>query len=107
MSSQRYEASPTKEGGVIVTINGHRMSSNDGWGADKWNDEAVYWREYGGMRQTDVALLAAQYLYAGESETWSDIRPVCTWGTVGSGWCPNETVEGGLNCGKHSQVGRR
>lgn len=104
----RFTVKRTVEGGAIVFLNGHRMTHGDDWTASKFNDEALYWSEavpY--SRTTDVSLLAAQYLYSGEVGQIDDVRPLCTYGDVGSGFCPAETVPGSLYCAEHTKPDNR
>ena len=105
MTAERFTVKRTKEGGAIVLLDGHRMTSNDSWTADQWNDWAIMWHTNDrGGRATDTALLAAQYLYSGDFEVWADVRPTCTQGSIGAGFCTNETEPGTIFCSIHSDV---
>ncbi len=103
---ERYTVKRTIENGVIVLLDGHRMTNHDeaDFDGDKWNDEALYWLSVPGHnRAVDVALLAAQYAYSTEIEPIENARPNCTDGSIGAGYCTRETVSGSLYCLHHSE----
>lgn len=105
---ERFTVKRTPSGGAVVLLDGNRVLSGDELTADEWNDEAIHWSGVHDMtgkcaRLADVALLAAQYLYSGEVETLDDVRPLCTYGDIVSGFCKSETVPGSLYCAEHTQ----
>ena len=106
-----YNVFRTREGGIIVTSpdNG-RLTLNDTVSdGDFWNNQALIALSYNRpqwSRTVDTHLLAAQYAYSGETEPWKGVRPSCTSGTVGSGYCTESTEYGDIYCAKHGGVAR-
>jgi hypothetical protein len=98
----------TREGGAIALLDGHRMTCHDReTNPDVLNDEAILWSSYRSLasathRRADTMLLLAQYLYAGETEPWENVRPTCTrMGANNAQDCDQETEPGSLYCWQH------
>lgn len=102
----RYNIQRTREGGVVVTfeLGGRATNDDKRMPAEWWNNQALIAHRYNKpqwSRSVDTSLLAAQYEYGNESERWESVRPSCTHGSFGAGYCSNETEYGDLYCTTH------
>lgn len=110
MDKVTYKVFRNKRGGITVTLNNYAIINNEFFvPGDLYNNHALTALSYDRpqwSRSVDTNLLAAQYVYSEDSAPWEGVRPSCTRGSIGSGFCTNDTEYGDILCADHGGIAR-